>query len=615
MHYNEQKMLVCYTLPQYTQQVINSMEEKFDKKSEKSETSVSAPTIGVVLARTLLDELNADRLPESAEGNKAKWVQELCPTVPSRGGKIAFQQKEGEDVPKFEFSPALSSGPSEDDCKRLFCMVHGEFVPSGCTASEHAYPYAKMRENQEHLLDFLNLAENKEIAAAFLSFDGISDYFRYDKDDIIKGSTYFYKHCYNIMDNLFLMCQGCNGSKGNKEPLNWFLEQDSYFGGPFVQHVQNLGGLQKGVIFHRVYPMNKSYLTINLDGEAVYLPDEKVDAKGLGVVIRDWFFEHYQDIFRAHQAFYKENFKPLKEHLEQLGKSFLGEQAEIATELQLRLMKDMKTLANIQGSLLSRQISVLGQAQAGGTPVYSSPSSQDSEEAEFDRIDKTRDIEAFQSQQKASHLVRGLRRIIKRLYGKEVARAIYFHIDATYLRPLVLTGQEWQNIYTVFCQYLADFNTQGKELSAIEQELKLKLDDLHTAEQEKHGVVRAEKLAVERAEREKAQEEILELKRLLAQAQKGKIKESSPDFERSSPPSPASISEEAKILEQESKERKDDKMQVDSPHDERSPPLSPSSTAPAASFFDKEEESKDDRKRKREEDDNSPKHKFGKTGE
>jgi hypothetical protein len=125
-------------------------------------------------------------------------VKELCPVVPSRGGKIDFQQKEGQDLPKFEFSPALSSDPSEDDCKRLFCMVHGEFVPSGCTASEHAYPYAKMRENQERLLGFLNLEENKEITAAFLKCEGVSDYFRYDNDGIIKGSIYFYKHCYNM---------------------------------------------------------------------------------------------------------------------------------------------------------------------------------------------------------------------------------------------------------------------------------------------------------------------------------------------------------------------------------------------------------------------------------
>jgi hypothetical protein len=563
------------------------MEEKFDKKSEKSDASVSAQIIGVVLARTLLDELNADRLPESAEGNKAKWVQELCPTVPSRGGKIDFQQKEGKDFPKFEFSPALSSGPSEDDCKRLFCMVHGEFVPSGCTASEHAYPYSKMRENQEHLLGFLNLAENKEIAAAFLSFEGISDYFRYDKDNIIKGSTYFYKHCYNIMDNLFLMCQGCNGSKGNKDPLNWFLEQDSYFGEHFVQHIDRLGGLQNGVLFSRIYPRDENYLTISLDGETIlYLPDEKVDAKGLGVVIRDWFFEHYQDIFGAHQDFYNKNFKPLKEHLEHLGKSLFGEQAEIATKLQLRLVKEMKTLANIQGSLLSRQMSALHQAQTGGTPVYSSPSSQDSDEAEFDRSDKIRDIEAFQSQQKAGRLVRGIRRIIKRLYGKEVAHAIYSHIDVTYLRPVVLTGQEWQNIYTVFCQYLADFNSQGKEPSAIEQELKLKLSELHEAEQEKHGVVPVEKLEAEHAASVKKDEKILELEKKIA------------------------------LLEQAKEEKKEiDKMQVDSSHDEESPPLSPSSTAPANAFFGKEEESKDDKKRKREEDDNSPKHKFGKTGE
>ena len=77
------------------------------------------------------------------------------------------------------------------------------------------------------------------------------------------------------MDNLFLMCQGCNGSKGSKDPLSWFVEQDSYFGEPFVQYVQSLGGLQEGILFHRVYPMDESYLTINLDKEIIlHLPNE-----------------------------------------------------------------------------------------------------------------------------------------------------------------------------------------------------------------------------------------------------------------------------------------------------------------------------------------------------
>ncbi len=440
-------------------------------------------------------------------------------------------------------------------------------------------------------MDFLNPKENKEIADAFLHFEGISDYFRYDKDGIIKGSIYFYKHCYNIMDNLFLMCQGCNGSKGSKDPLSWFLEQDSYFGEPFVQHVQSLGGLQEGVLFHRVYPVEERYLTISLEeGVVLHLPDELIDAKGLGIVVRDWFFEHYKDIFETHKFFYQENFKPLKKHLESLGKSLLGEHAEIATKLQLKLVKEMKTLFNIQGSLLSRQTSILGQAQAGGVPEYSSPSSQDSDDdAKFDRLSNIRAAELFRDAQKGIHLTRKVRRIIKRLYEKEMAEAIYLYMDNYFLRNNVLSGDEWQKMYIAFLNYMSDFNGHGKEPSAIEQELKLKLFELHEAEQEKHGVVRAEKLAAEHAISLKKDAKILELERQIA------------------------------LLKEAKEEKKEaDKMDEDSPHDEESPPRSPSSTAPANSFFGKEEELKSDKKRKREEEQTEgspPKHKFGKTGE
>ena len=124
------------------------------------------------------------------------------------------------------------------------------------------------------------------------------------------------------------------------------------------------------------------------------------------------------------------------------------------------------------------------------------------------------------------------------------------------------------------------------ELVKKAEETKRKFEEEHRKFEEEHRKFEEEhrKVEEERAEREKAQARVLELEKKLALLEKG---------------------------EEEKKEMS--KMQVDSPHDEKSPPLSPSLAAP--SFFGKEEGSKDDRKRKREEGDSSPKHKFGKTGE
>jgi hypothetical protein len=46
------------------------LEERPDEKAEKSAASVSEQTLGLTLARTLLDELKADKLPSLKKSTK-----------------------------------------------------------------------------------------------------------------------------------------------------------------------------------------------------------------------------------------------------------------------------------------------------------------------------------------------------------------------------------------------------------------------------------------------------------------------------------------------------------------------------------------------------------------
>lgn len=217
---------------------------------------ISSATLGAEFARVLLSELRLEDLPEPTRHNKIAWIKELHDEVPKRGSIVNFRRmgKQKQHAAKWVFSAQIASERSDVACKRLFCIIHSEFVPAGCMASEHAYPYAKVQVNQKHLLNFLNTSEDKEMINSFLNYPNIKEYLRRDGGRI-KGSTYFYKQCYNIMDNLFLMCQGCNSSKSDSDPLEWFKEKENaiYFGDPFIKHIEKQGGLHEGILLPRVY--------------------------------------------------------------------------------------------------------------------------------------------------------------------------------------------------------------------------------------------------------------------------------------------------------------------------------------------------------------------------
>ena len=560
-------------------EISNSVTEK---EIQPIDEQIEPASVGGELARVFLEELHTDDLPEPRQSDKNRWIKELCSEVPQRGGKIGFQEKEGQDVSKWAFSPAIAADPSEEECKRLFCMVHGEFVPSGCTASEHAYPYAKMRENQQRVLNYLNLPENRDIADIFLQCKDIEDYIRRDDaDGRVKGSIYFYKRCYNIMDNLFLMCQGCNGSKGDKEPLNWFVAQEIYFGEPFVEHVNGIGGLQEGILLPRIYRENEQYLRVQFSEEtSVMLPSTESNAKGLGVVIRDWLFKHYGAIFKEHREFYINNFNPLKNHLEYLGSLLVSgneDSAKQAAREQVKLRKDMKTLAIVQRHILGESKNYLYQKQVA--PILGGHSSS-SENSQVDEFENTDAIESYVSGKLARHSTHKLRSVIRAIYGEEFASSVYTLIKTLRATQPKLPGDSWVNIFTYFCEYMADFNEAVKSPCEMQVEIKTKISELYENERRALKVVSIEELEREREEKQAVKEE-LEHERIKKQAVE--------DENRAQ-------AEKIAELERRLEQKKDD-----SPHGEQSPPGSP---LKSPTFFSSQDESKknspEDRKRKRE---------------
>lgn len=528
------------------------MKEKEEVKVPSSLSGQIDPAfLGKELARVLLGELRSDGLPEPASHDRDRWIKDLQKDIPKRGGVISFRTIEGQDAPKWEFAVHVASDPTQEDYKRLFCMAHGEFIPSGDTASEHVYPYAHIRDNQQRLLNFLNADENKAIADSFLLYPHIAEYLRRDENGVVSGTTYFYKQCYNIMDNLFLMCQSCNSSKGDNLPLSWFEGQRTYFGAPFIEHIDSLGGLHEGILLPRVYREKDTDLPVQLSAQTrVRLPSAGIEARSLGIVVQEWFFDHYGEIFRDHQQFYTQNFEPLKAHLEHLGALLISEnedKVKEAAKKQLKLRKEMKRLTAIQQSILARNASVASSNL--------SSQSTSSESSEVDQIDTQSITEAYISERQIGHATHNMRNIIRDMYDESLAKEIYAHIGELRKKKLKLPGSSWQNILAEFGYYMADVGGSEKEADWLAPAIKSKISELYEIELRELGFVKAEILEQAQQRTQALEQELAELRNFIENKT-----EVSPiqDKEESPPKSPLffSTTADSKKDSEENKKRK-----------------------------------------------------------
>lgn len=223
-----------------------------------------------------------------------------------------FQQHQGQDAPKAVLSADLSANVTEETLQTIFCMAHGAFVQSPGVDIDHSYAFTKIRQNQVDLFKFLN--KHEKFAQMFLSQPGMSDFCRRDDDGQIKGTGYFYKMSYNAISNLWLICHSCNVIKGSQEALLWF-EKQKLFGPRFVEYVNGLGGVNEGVIINKVYEVKESNLILEIEGRLVILHR---DAKGLGVIVREWFFKEYKEIYEVEKQYYRENYQTFKSAINEI---------------------------------------------------------------------------------------------------------------------------------------------------------------------------------------------------------------------------------------------------------------------------------------------------------
>jgi len=136
---------------------------------------------------------------------KNRMVSRLYDNPPSRQN-LSFQQSETPNTdflttPKIKLGPSLGDAAELEDIKELFCVFHQGFVPVSATDIDHVVAYFNIKTNQQTFFKHLN--ENPDLAEELLKIDGIQNLFQRDKSDgVIKGTGYFYKACYNSIENL-----------------------------------------------------------------------------------------------------------------------------------------------------------------------------------------------------------------------------------------------------------------------------------------------------------------------------------------------------------------------------------------------------------------------------
>lgn len=307
----------------------------------KVTSTFSLPQQAQALARAIQEEMRFPVEPRSSD--KTRLVKQLYDGVPERAA-LSFQEQDHKVAAKSELAPALAN---DEALLHLFCMVHGEFTCHAGVDIEHTVPYAKMRSKQAGLLSFLNA--HPEFADPFLQTTGIENYFRRDIDSKIKGTGYFFKLCYNDIDNLILLCHACNIQKSDRDPLTWFEAQDIDFGKSFIEALEQAGGLREGVILSKIYHAKETDQSLYLGSGLVFIAHDG-ESLGLGQFIRRWFFDHFGEIFQAHKSHNQQCFEPFKAHVESIRELVVAKKPVEAHKAYRELLKKDAVLQQIYSS-------------------------------------------------------------------------------------------------------------------------------------------------------------------------------------------------------------------------------------------------------------------------
>jgi len=283
----------------------------------------------------------------------------LCDQPPSRRD-LRFKQAGGADAARTVFANELSLS---DARKKLFCVMDQAAMPSSSMDIDHVLPFSEIQSRQKKWLAFLN--RNSEFADALLTEADMNHFFGKAADGTMKGTKYFYKVCYNQIDNLWLICHPCNLRKSDLLPIEWFRQQPR-FGQAFIDSLKDKGDdLHEGIIFDRVYHSAAGDPKINVLGRIITLPVG--DSVGFGQFITDWVVMHHGSEDALFQQFYRENADSFETQLQQV------EQYKTAGDTR-KAQRELKKLKQ----MIAAQFEVFKAFQASRQQTVSSDSGEDS---------------------------------------------------------------------------------------------------------------------------------------------------------------------------------------------------------------------------------------------
>jgi len=378
----------------------------------------------------------------------------------------------------------------------LFCICHGDFCLPSAVDIEHATPFADFRNNQQRLLDYLNKSSNELFTDYFLTLHRVSDYFRRDTDDAVKATGYFYKLCYNSIDNLYLLCHACNLRKSDKPPLDWFAEETDYFGQGFVNAVNALGGLHSGLLFHRIHQVSDKMPTLTfLDGSMAKTPQQ---SQGLGSFVREWFFSNYHGVFEENKAIYRKHYFVLKSYLKSIvgfiqeGKVDNAHKAEVKAKKALRRFKEENNMAIETLSLIVRN------------PQETSSHSSDS--------DKTAEINARRNTSEkmtyggaiSTRAINSIQHHVRRVFGDSDFSVAVTNKCLELDDELHLIGTQWDNIFQQVLVMLtkeAVNKAAGKALQLSKDDFMKEIITLYNTEKDKSKAIQNYKKEIKERDR------------------------------------------------------------------------------------------------------------------
>lgn len=226
------------------------------------------------------------------------------------------------------------------------CLACGDFVRVRGLEVDHIDPSCEIRKRQINLVQKLN--DNPLLAEHILSLPGMEKFFKkltIDDKPQYFGTWFFYEVYFNDIDNLWLICDVCNGKKSNAAVIDWLQNQWAY-GSEFLDYLSWIG-IKNDALVQKVGNHN-----------------------GLAEVAIEWFWDHHAD-FMIVKKLLNEN---ITVQIDILGQKINLVNNQKKLKRAARLQRDLEFKVKLSSAIFN--------ASRLGEPIASSESLQDSTDSE-----------------------------------------------------------------------------------------------------------------------------------------------------------------------------------------------------------------------------------------